>query len=267
MGGLWSTLQDTWGEALLALGQPINDALRPLLDEAIRHVGSLQEGAKQVGTAVAGAMKAIVAFFREFSAAEMGKLALDSLVLGFKGAVNVLYRGLVGALAAAGQLIVENFKTGITLFSILTTADFWKGMGNALAGIAKTFGALLLDLIAKAVEGLKKIPGAGKLLGNADAALREGAQVGAGERRRQLRPRPGPDHARLRGGAAPARGNAGQCGRGVHRCLRRRRRSFRHLEEKWPLLAKPPPASRPGWPPTKPKRSRRRRPRRPAGEV
>lgn len=176
VGGLWSTLKDTFGEVLLSLGQPINDALRPLLDEAIKHVGALKEGAARVGAAVATAMKAVVGFFREFSGAEMGKLLLDSLVLAFKASVNVLYRGLVGTLAAMGQLIVEYFRNGLALFSILTTADFWKGMGNALAGIAKTFGALLMELLAKTVEGLKQIPGAGKLLGNADSSLRDNAR-------------------------------------------------------------------------------------------
>jgi hypothetical protein len=107
----------------------------------------------------------------------MGQLLLDSLVLAFKASVNVLYRGLVGTLAAMGQLIVEYFHNAVTFFSILTTADFWKGMGNALAGIAKTFGALLMELLAKAVEGLKQIPGAGKLLGNADGALRDQARA------------------------------------------------------------------------------------------
>jgi tape measure domain-containing protein len=177
VGGLWSTFKDTVGEVLLAFGQPINDALRPLLDEAIQHVGSLKEGAAQLGAAVSTAMKAVVGFFREFSGAEMGQLLLDSLVLAFKASVNVLYRGLVGTLAAMGQLIVEYFHNAVTFFSILTTADFWKGMGNALAGIAKTFGALLMELLAKAVEGLKQIPGAGKLLGNADGTLRDQARV------------------------------------------------------------------------------------------
>lgn len=171
VGGLWATLQDTFGEVLLAFGQPINDALRPLLDEAIKHVDSLKEGAVQVGSAIATAMKAVIGFFREFSGAEMGKLLLDSLVLAFKASVNVLYRGLVGSLSVLGQLLIEHFRNGIALFSILTSGDFWQGMGHALAGIAKSFGALLLELLAKAVEGLKKIPGASKLLGNTDESL------------------------------------------------------------------------------------------------
>ncbi len=177
VGGLWSTFKDTVGEVLLAFGQPINDALRPLLDEAIEQVGALKEAATRIGTAVANALKTMIAFFQEFSAAEMGKLVLDSLVLGFKNGVNVLFRGLVGVFAATGQLIIESFKNAITLLSILTTADFWKGMGHALIGVAKSFGAIILEFLAKAVAGLKKIPGLGRLFGEADASLRSKAQA------------------------------------------------------------------------------------------
>jgi len=176
VGGLWSTLQDTIGEVLLAFGQPINDALRPLLDEAIQQVGALQAAAAGIGSGVATAMRSVVAFFGEFGAGEIGKLVLDSLVLGFKTAVNVLFRGLVAVLAAAGQLAIEHFKTAIALFSILATGDFWKGMGNALAGVAKTFGAILLELLAKGIEALGRIPGAAALLGDADIALRGSAR-------------------------------------------------------------------------------------------
>ena len=176
VGGLWSTFKDIVGELLLEFGQPINDALRPLLDEAIAQAGALKEAAARIGTAVSTAMKTMIALFREFSAAELGKLVLDSLVLGFKTSINVLFRGLMGVFAATGQLIVENFKSGIALISILTTADFWKGMGNALIGVAKTFGAILLEFMAEAVEGLKKIPGVSKLLGDAGSSLRDRAQ-------------------------------------------------------------------------------------------
>jgi tape measure domain-containing protein len=177
VGGLWSTLKDTWGEVLLSFGQPVNDALRPLLDESIGLVGSLRDNAARIGAAVAGSMKAVVAFFKEFSAGEMGNLVLQSLSLGFKAGVNVLWRGLVAALAAAGQLLIEHFQNVITLFSVLATADFWKGALNAWVGVAKSFGAILLELLAKAIEQMKTIPGAGKLLGNADTALRGTAQT------------------------------------------------------------------------------------------
>jgi hypothetical protein len=61
----------------------------------------------------------------------------------------------------------------ITLFSILTTADFWRGLGNVLLGLARTFGAILLEFIAQAMENLKRIPGVSTLLGDADEFFRD----------------------------------------------------------------------------------------------
>jgi len=175
VGGLWSTLQDTVGEVLLELGQPINDALRPLLDEAIERTGALRGAAAGIGSAVAAAMQGVIAFFREFSAGDMGRLVLDALVLGFQGAVNVLFRGLVGVFAAVGRLFLENFRNALALFAVLTTGDFWQGMARALTAAAQGFGALLLELVARAVEGLSRIPGAERFLGNASGNLRAGA--------------------------------------------------------------------------------------------
>jgi tape measure domain-containing protein len=176
VGGLWSTLKDNVGEVQLSFGQPINDALRPMLDAAIEKVGLLKEAAARVGAAVSAGMKAVVAIFQEFSGAEMGKLALDSLTLAFKEAVNLLYKSLVGSFFAAVQMLVEQVKSVILLFSILTKAEFWKGLGNVLLGLARSFGAAMLEFIAQAVENLKTIPGASALLGDADQFFRDVAQ-------------------------------------------------------------------------------------------
>ncbi len=176
VGGLWSTLKDNVGEVLLSFGQPINDALRPMLDAAIEKVGLLKEAAARVGAAVSAGMKAVVAIFQEFTGAEMGKLVLDSLTLAFKEAVNLLYKSLVGSFFAAVQMLVEQVKSVILLFSILTTAEFWKGLGNVLLGLARSFGAAMLEFIAQAVENLKTIPGVSALLGDADQFFRDVAQ-------------------------------------------------------------------------------------------
>lgn len=180
VGGLWSTVKDNVGEVLLAFGKPINDALRPMLDAAIEQVGALKEAAARVGAAVAAGMKAVVAIFQEFTGVEIGKLALASLSLAFKSAVNLLYKGLVGSFFAAVQMLVESVKNVITLFSILTTADFWKGLGHVLLGLARSFGATMLEFIAQAVENLKAIPGVSALLGDADQFFRDVAQEARG---------------------------------------------------------------------------------------
>jgi len=170
LGGLGKKVQGFF----VGVGAEIVDQLLPLA-EWINGLDFSGIGQK-VGEGLARAAAIARALFEELGPAGLGKLVLDSLVLSMKEAVNALYRGMVAVLAAVGQMFIENVRNTITLFSILATADFWKGMGNALAGAAKVFGAILLDLVAKAVEELKRIPGARKLLGDADTALRGTAQ-------------------------------------------------------------------------------------------
>ena len=111
----------------------------------------------------------------------MGKLALDALTLAFKQAVNLLYKSLVGSFFAAVQMLVEQIKSVILLFSILTTAEFWKGLGHVLLGVARSFGAAMLEFIAQAVENLKSIPGVSSLLGDADEFFRDVAREARGQ--------------------------------------------------------------------------------------
>ena len=51
------------------------------------------------------------------------------------------------------------------LFQIVTTADFWIGMGKAIMGIAQGFIAFLLDGIAKLLDWLSGIPLIGDEIG------------------------------------------------------------------------------------------------------
>jgi len=74
-----------------------------------------------------------------------------------------------------GQYFAETIPNFITLFEIITTADFWKGLGNALMGIAQGFIAFLLDGVAMLLEKLKNIPGVGKKADAAAAGVREQA--------------------------------------------------------------------------------------------
>jgi len=57
-------------------------------------------------------------------------LTFAGLKLAFAESVNFLWATLRATIAATGQYIVEWFRTAVTYFEILTTADFWKGMGN-----------------------------------------------------------------------------------------------------------------------------------------
>jgi hypothetical protein len=47
------------------------------------------------------------------------------------------------------------------------------GLGNVLLGIARTFGAAMLEFIAQAITNLKDIPGATSILGDSDQLLKD----------------------------------------------------------------------------------------------
>ena len=61
---------------------------------------------------------------------------------------------LLAVAQALWQALVEAVKNAITLFQIVTTADFWIGMGKAIMGIAQSFIAFLLDGVAKLLDWL-----------------------------------------------------------------------------------------------------------------
>lgn len=110
-----------------------------------------------------------------FSSVAIGNIIGGTLVLAFQEASNFLLSNLLGVFYAVGQYFAETIPNFIALFGIVTTADFWKGMGNALMGIAQGFIALLLDGVAMLLEKLKNIPGVGKKADSAAAGVREQA--------------------------------------------------------------------------------------------
>jgi hypothetical protein len=94
--------------------------------------------------------------------------------------VNFLWATLRATIAAAGQYIVEIFRTAVTYFQVLTTADFWKGMGNALIGIFLSAIGFLQKGLAEALEiarPLAELFGKGDSISSAQGALRESAGI------------------------------------------------------------------------------------------
>jgi tape measure domain-containing protein len=161
--GLFSTLKDTINEVFLTLGQPINDALRPLIAEAISLASKLAPMAAAAGAAVKDAIQFVIAAFRS---GQVTDLVASSLKLGFAVAVNSLVNG---------------FRTALSFFwNLITDGSMWKGLGLTLLGLASGLGAALLRafetpiiylqagmewIIANLMKGLLKIPGMSKLMG------------------------------------------------------------------------------------------------------
>ncbi|MCF7733292.1 MAG: tape measure protein [Akkermansiaceae bacterium] len=161
--GLFSTLKDTINEVFLTLGQPINDALRPLIAEAIALASKLAPMAAAAGAAVKDAIQFVIAAFQS---GQVMDLVASSLKLGFAVAINSL---------------VSGFRLAVSFFwHLITDGAMWGSLATTLFGLVAGFGAALLNafntpiiylqagmewVIANLMKGLLKIPGMSDLLG------------------------------------------------------------------------------------------------------
>lgn len=153
VGGLWSTLTDRITTALTALGQPINDALRPLLAEAVNLAGGLKEKAAAFGEGIAQAVDFLRAALATLSAGDVWEAVGLGLKLAFQSAVDFLMRAvsaLFTALGAPGRL---------------------EGLRENLLDVASLFGEALLGALKFALQGLATLQGVGGVFAGAAEAV------------------------------------------------------------------------------------------------
>lgn len=93
--GLWSTLKDNVSAVFRTLGEPINDALRPLMKEAAADAQRIGDGL----TGLIGIMRGAAA------QGNMGEIVGLSLKIGFAEAVNAF----AGLLIKSASLVVSTF--------------------------------------------------------------------------------------------------------------------------------------------------------------
>ena len=167
--GLFSTLRDTINEVFLTLGTPINDAIRPLVEQVIGLVQKLAPLAAEAGKRVKEAVMFIIAAFKS---GQLLDLVTSGMKLAFAVAVNALVNGF--------RVAVEFF------WNLITDGTMWKSLGTTLLGLVAGFGAALLNafqtpivylqagmewVIAHLLKGLLKIPGMADLLGFDESAV------------------------------------------------------------------------------------------------
>jgi hypothetical protein len=97
---------------------------------------------------------------------------------------------------ALWQAFAESIKNAITLFEILTTADFWVGMGKALLGIAQGLIAFLLEGVAKLLDYLKEVPLVGDKVGDTAQSIGRPRKASATPGRTIVTPAPICSHLR-----------------------------------------------------------------------
>ncbi len=88
-----------------------------------------------------------------FAEGKVGDILFTTAKISFANALNFPAGTLMAVAQALWQALVEAVKDAITLFQIVTTADFWIGMGKAIMGIAQSYIAFLLGGIAKLLTG------------------------------------------------------------------------------------------------------------------
>jgi len=158
--GKLSTLSDAWAEVRAQFGEPIMDALKPLLDDGIGTIESMASKAREIGETIAYAMRFMIESFKQGEAWNLAKLGLT---LAFQESVNFLWRGLMGVCEAIPQYLVQAFKTGVQILDILTDASFWSIVGNAFVGVMRTAVNGILALLSEGIANLiEYIPGMGK---------------------------------------------------------------------------------------------------------
>lgn len=133
--GLWSTLMDGFNAVFLAIGEPINDAIRPLIAQAIEMVDKLTPMAVEAGNSVKYAINFMLAAFKS---GLVTSLVATSLQYGFELAINSLINGL--------RLAVTFF------FTMIANGSMWMGLGAVLVGVAEIFGGAMMNAFRYPME-------------------------------------------------------------------------------------------------------------------
>lgn len=170
--GLMETIKDETAAVFSELGKPLNDILGQKLAGDVDFAKKLHEAAKKLGIAFGEAAKFIIAAWQEIAAGDSIQMLRDGLSLAFKEAVNVLYAAMQGGLQSYGVVLGSVMKAGVALFSFMNEASFWEGMGNAFGGIADKFRSSMLHVMATILEGVRKVPGMGGVIGDLPETLR-----------------------------------------------------------------------------------------------
>jgi hypothetical protein len=184
---------------LAAIEKQVGGTAAATADASVQIKAALNQGFEEVGKPLAAALASITPQFLEFvemakpKLAEAGQflvaifrsgealnLVWSSLKLAFAQSVNFLWATLRATIAATGQYIVEYFKTAVTYFQILTTPEFWSGMGNAIIGIFLSAISFLQKGFSEIIEVARPLA---ELFGKEDAfngiqkTIRESAAI------------------------------------------------------------------------------------------
>ncbi len=144
--GLMSTLKDTINDLYLTFGQPINEALKPILKDAIGLAGRLQPMVASLGQAIAPALTGMRDFIAE---AESG----GSVIMMLGTRLQQAFEGLKDVAMVPVRIMKEGMKSiGSALFgALMPIGEF---ITLKLEAGALKFGSILMQQIALALVKL-----------------------------------------------------------------------------------------------------------------
>lgn len=144
--GLTSTLADGFNELKLAFGTPLNDALKPVLKDAIGLVNDLQPMAKTLGSTVAEAVTAMRNFVKDAGSGSGVVIALGAkLKAAFMDVVDVAmipFRVMAAGVPPLGSALM-------TVFMAVGDALYYRLQAGALA-----FGAMMKREVAQVLAAM-----------------------------------------------------------------------------------------------------------------
>jgi hypothetical protein len=177
VGGTAVATADATVQIKAALNQGFEEVGKPLAEALASLTPQFLEFVEMAKPKLAEAGQFLVAMFRS---GEALNLVWSSLKLAFAQSVNFLWASLRATIAATGQYIVEVFRTAVTYFQVLTTPEFWSGMGNAIIGIFLSAISFLQKGFAEIIEiarPLAEIFGKDAALNVIQKTIRESASI------------------------------------------------------------------------------------------
>jgi len=150
----------------------VADKLAPVLGPLLDRFEKLDLApfGQRVGAAIAGLVGVL-------SNGALSDVVGAGLIAAVQHTINVAWQRINGIIAAAGAYLGEVIKAAISLFQVVTTRDFWAGVGHALMSMAASFNALLLNGAAKLLDALSKAPFVGGKIGQAAEYVRGQADL------------------------------------------------------------------------------------------
>jgi tape measure domain-containing protein len=183
--GLWSTLKDSINEVFTTLGEPINDAIKPLLKAAIELTERLGEAAKRFAFTLKAAIEEGNVF--EVLGAyimlplKRGANAISALLSGMGAGLSALFGGLFDELKKLPEFLFVAGKNLVAGAQLLLKPEFWKGVELMFVSVGLRFAAAVGNALIPVVEKILNVVNSVRVTLGKDpisgAGLRAGVQT------------------------------------------------------------------------------------------